>query len=167
MITTEAAASPAALPSLRDRSAKATTTMSGRPVGSATGSAGGEVEIGGARAIGACQGVGAGRSRGCRLPIRREVMEGILAGPRRPRLTLFVCGETLLPSSAVPFRRSRGAPTSRPSDRWRRGRGRTRRRLKFERLRGGQKRSCSIKKIKKEFVFDPYGFGMTEKFPDS
>ena len=57
-------------------------------MGSATGCSGGEVEIGGARAIGACQGVGAGRSRGrgCRLPIRREVMEGILAGPRRPAL---------------------------------------------------------------------------------
>jgi hypothetical protein len=73
-------------------------------VESAKSSAGGEVEIGapgagaGRLAMGACQGVGAGRSlsRGCRLPIRWEMMAGILPGPRRPRLTLFVCGENLV-----------------------------------------------------------------------
>ena len=89
-----------------------------RPVESATSSAGGEVEIAAReeRDRAHVRGVGASRSRGCRLPIHREAGEGILAGPRRPRLTLFVWGETLVPSSAVPFSRSRRASTSGPSD---------------------------------------------------
>jgi hypothetical protein len=64
-------------------------------VESATSGGEGEVEIGErvegdvCRAIEACQGVGASRSRGCLIPIRRELMPGILPGPRRPRLTLF------------------------------------------------------------------------------
>lgn len=65
------------------------------PVGSATSSAGREVEIAarGERdkgAIGACQGVGASRARGCRLAIRREAGEGIVAGPRRLALPCFL-----------------------------------------------------------------------------
>lgn len=99
------------------------------PVESATSSAGEEVEInsgaGGDRrgtkgAIGACQGVGASRARGCRLAIRREAGEGIVSGATAPRLTLlpfsFVVKLCCHPSSAVPFSRSRRASTSGPSD---------------------------------------------------
>jgi hypothetical protein len=94
------------------------------PVGSATSRAGGEVEIAAREgrdkgAIGACQGVGASRARGCRLAIRREAREGIPAGPRRLASLLpfsFVVKLCCHPSSAVPFSRSRRASTSGPSD---------------------------------------------------
>jgi hypothetical protein len=93
-------------------------------VESATSGGGGEVKTGEpvegdvCRAIEACQGVGARRSRGCLIPIRRELMPGILPGPTPPSPYPFLCVVKLSAGfSAVPVRRKWRVSASEPSDR--------------------------------------------------